>query len=212
MLIAVHAWPQSMQAAVDELRSCQAMTVIRVVTPATSNRLLARDLIRTALRETIAMFLDQPVASITLVSRPGQAIEVDSPLARLRVSVSHMPGMSAAAIGRNTAIGLDVMRIEPSAQEMPDWACVARDYLGPQVIACLQGALPTQRQATFVEAWTHFEACLKCLGLALTEWTPALAQRLATCRVMALSLPEDCRGAIAIPGRVAGATIHTRVS
>jgi hypothetical protein len=50
------------------------------------------------------------------------------------------------------------------------------------------------------------------LGLALTEWTPALAQRLATCRVMALSLPEDCRGAIAIPGRVAGTTIHTRVS
>jgi 4'-phosphopantetheinyl transferase len=210
--MAVHAWPQSMQAAVDELRSCQAMTVIRVVTPAMSNRLLARDLIRTALRETIALFLDQPVASIALVSRPGQAIEVDSPLARLRVSVSHMPGMSAAAIGRNTAIGLDVMRIESWTQEMPEWACVARDYLGPQMIACLQGASPMQRPVNFVEAWTHFEACLKCLGLALTEWTPALAQRLTTCRVMVLALPEDCRGAIAIPASFTSATIHTRAS
>lgn len=202
--VAVHAWPHGMQAAVDALRSRQAMAVISVATPATSDRVLARALIRTALRETIALFLGQPALSITLVSRPGQAIAVDSPLARLRVSVSHMPGMSVAAIGRDAAIGIDVMRIEPGAQEMPDWACVARDYLGPQASACLQRASPAQRPAAFVQAWAHFEARLKCLGLALTEWSPALAQRLATCRVMALALPDDCHGAIA--------TIQARVS
>ena len=74
-----------MQAAVDELRDCQAMTVISVATPATDERSLARALIRAALRETMAMFLDQPVASIALVTRPGQAIGVDSRLARLHV-------------------------------------------------------------------------------------------------------------------------------
>ena len=211
-LVAVHAWPQGMQAAVDELRDCQAMTVISVATPATGERSLARVLIRTALRETMAMFLDQPAAPIALVSRPGQAIGVDSRLARLHVSVSHMPGMSVAAIGRSGAMGLDVMRVEQDAAGMSDWARVALDYLGPTVSDTLQRTSPMQRPATFAQAWVHFEARLKCLGLELTEWTPALAQRLATCRVMALALPEDCRGAIAVPSRLAGATIHASAS
>ena len=190
-----------MQAAVDELRSCRAVTVISMATAPASNRLLARDLVRTALRETIAVFLNQPVESVALVSRPGQAIEVDSPGTRLRLSVSHLPGMSAAALSRGRAIGLDVMQVEPDAAGMPDRARVALDYLDPQVSACLQRASPTQRPAIFAEAWTHFEASLKCLGVALTEWTPALAQRLATCQVGALALPENCRGAIALPAR-----------
>lgn len=210
--VAVHAWPQGMQAAVDELRGSQAMAVISVATPATGERSLARALIRTALRETVAMFLDQPAASITLVSRPGQAIGVDSPLARLHLSVSHMPGMSVAAMGRAGAVGLDVMRVEQDAAEIFDWARVALDYLGPAVSGTLQRTPPGQRPADFARAWVHFEASLKCLGLALTEWTPALAQRLAACRVMALGLPEDCRGAIAVPACLAGATIHARVS
>lgn len=211
-LVAVHAWPQGMQAAVDELRSCQAMTVISVATPTTSNRLLASALIRTALREAIAMFLNQPVTSITLVSRPGQAIEVNSPLARLNVSVSHMPGMSVAAIGRTAAIGVDLMHVGQGAEEMADWAQVALDYLGPTVADFLQRTALAQRSAAFVQEWTRFEACLKCLGLAMTEWSPVLAQQLATCRVMALALPEDCRGAIAVPASFAGATIHARAS
>lgn len=211
-LVAVHAWPQGMQAAVGELRGSRAMAVISVATPATGERPLARALIRTALRETVAMFLDQPVGSITLVSRPGQAIGVESPLARLHLSVSHMPGMSVAAIGRVGAIGVDVMRVEQDAAAMSDWARVALDYLGPAALDALQRTPPMQRPPAFAQAWVHFEASLKCLGLALTEWTPALAQRLAACRVMALGLPEDCHGAIAVPFCLAGATIHARAS
>ena len=187
-----------MQLAVDELRYGRAMTVISVPTPATTNRWLARNLIRTAVRETLAVFLDQPAASITLVSRPGQAIWVDSPLARLQVSVSHMPGVSVAAIGRGAAIGVDVMHVDPGAEGMPDWARVALDYLGPTVTDLLQNTSHAQRPAAFAQAWTRFEAGLKCLGLALTEWSPVLEQQLAACRVMALALPENCRGAIAI--------------
>lgn len=199
-LVAVHAWPQSVQLAVDELRSDRAMTVISVPSPVTTNRLLARDLVRAALRQTLAAFLCQPLASITLVSLPGQAIRVDSPLARLHLSVSHMPGMSVAAISRGAAIGVDVMRVERDAAAMPDWARVALDYLGPTVSDRLQRTPPAQRPAAFAQAWTNFEACHKCLELGLTEWTPVLAQQLATCRDMALALPENCRGAIAING------------
>lgn len=196
--VAVHAWPQCMQQAVDELRSGRALTVISVPTPVTTNRLLARAFIRTALRETLAVFLDQPAAFITLVSRPGQSIGVDSHLARLSVSVSHMPGMSVAAIGRTAAIGVDLMPVGPGAEEMADWAQVALDYLGPTVADLLQRTAPAQRSAAFAREWTRFEACLKCLGLAMTEWSPVLAQQLATCRVMVLALPENCCGAIAI--------------
>ena len=197
-LVTVHAWPQRMQLAVDELRSSQALTVISVPAPATTDRSLARDLIRTALRETLGVFLDQPAAAITLVSHPGQAIRVDSPLARLQVSVSHMPGMSVTAIARGAVIGVDVMHIDQGVEKMPDWTGVALDYLGPEVTALLLRTAPAQRSAAFAREWTRFEACLKCLGSAMTEWTPVLARQLATCRVMALALPENCRGAIAI--------------
>ncbi|MEP6588187.1 MAG: 4'-phosphopantetheinyl transferase superfamily protein [Polaromonas sp.] len=199
-LMLVHAWPQGMQAAVDELRSFQALTVISVATPATAKRLLARDLVRTALRETLAVFLDQPAASVKLVSYPGQAIRVDFPLAHLNVSVSHAPGLSLAAIGRGAGagIGVDVMPVDRVDEEMPDWADVALDYLGPTVTGLLQRTSPAQRPVAFAQAWTRFEAGLKCLGLALTEWTPVLAQQLAACRVMALALPENCCGAIAL--------------
>ena len=196
--LVIHAWPQDMQRALDALGSDQAMTLISVPTPDTTSRLLARERIRAALRETLSVFLNQPAASITLVSHPGQAIGLDGSPARLQLSVSHMPTISVAAICRGGAIGVDVMQVDQSAEAMPDWARVALDYLGPTVAGLLQRAPPAHRPAAFTLAWTRFEASLKCLGMALTEWTPTLAQRLATCRVMPLALPENCRGAVAI--------------
>lgn len=174
------------------------MAVISVQMPGTPSRMVARERIRSSLRETLAVLLDQPAASIPLVSRPGQPIRLAWPFERLQVSVSHMPGMSVAAISRRGSIGLDVMYVDQSAEAMHDWARVALDYLGPTVTNALQCTGPTQRPVAFTQAWTRFEACLKCLGMPLTEWTPALAQQLAACRVMTLALPENCRGAVAI--------------
>ncbi len=199
--LVVHAWPQSLQLAVDELHACQRLTVISVPTPVTTSRLLARNLIRAALCETLAVFLGQPAASVRLVSHAGRAIRVDAlpaPLARLHVSLSHAPGMSVAAIGRGAAVGVDVMHVQRGAEGMSDWARVALDYLGPTTTVLLQRTSPEQLPAAFAQAWTRFEACLKCAGLALTEWTPVLEKRLASCRVMALALPENSRGSIAI--------------
>ena len=186
-----------MQQAVEALGSDQAMTLISVPTPDTTSRTLARERIRVALQETLAFYLGQPARSITLVSRPGQAIGLDGPHAHLQLSLSHMPAISVAAIRRCGAVGVDVMQFDPSAEKMPDWARVALDYLGPVVTDLLQRAPATQRPAAFAQAWTGLEACLKCLGLALTEWTPALAQHLATCRVRPLALPANYRGAVA---------------
>ena len=202
-LVAVHAWPQCIDMAVDELRSSQALTVISVPTPATTNRLQARELIRVALRETLAKFFNQPAASITLVSQPGRAIYVmNSPHGCLQVSVSHMPGMSLAAITKLTGVGVDLMQVDQDVKVMFDWthnwAQVALDYLGPVESGLLKSTPSSYRPTAFAEAWTRLEARLKCLGLALTEWTPILEKQLAACHVMALALPENYCGAIAI--------------
>ncbi len=195
--VPVRAWPQNQHLALADLRSSRALTVISVPTPATTNRLLARDLVRLALRQTLAAFLGQPVASITLVSHPGLPIRVDAPLARLHVSVSHMPGMSVAAISNGSGVGIDAMHVDYSAAGMADLAHVARDYLGPAVSDELQRLAPAQGPSAFAEAWTHQEARLKCLGMALTEWTPALQAQLAPCPATRLALPENYRGAVA---------------
>ena len=196
--VAVYAWPQQMPLAVDALRSNLGLTVISVATPATHDRLLARQLIRNALRTLVGKFLDRPAASIALVSHPGQGISLDFSVAQLHLSVSHMPSLSVAAISRRSAIGVDVMHVGGLAADMPDWALVALDYLGPAEAAQLHISSPAHRPAAFAEAWTRHEACLKCFGLELTEWTPALASQLASCQVMGLSLPDHCRGTVAI--------------
>ncbi|CAM3744196.1 4'-phosphopantetheinyl transferase superfamily protein [Polaromonas hydrogenivorans] len=187
-----------MKCAVDALGSWQALTVISVAMPATTDRSLARELVRTALCETLVAYLGPTAASLKLVSCPGQALRLDCHVAQLSVSLSHAPGFSLAAIGRQGRIGVDVMAADRAVEAMPDWADVARDYLGPAVTAWLQGLSPVRRPLAFAQAWTRLEACLKCQAMALTEWTPAVALQLAPCSVSALALPENYRGAIAI--------------
>ena len=196
-LVTVHAWPQHQWLAVQALRSAQAMTVISIATPATENRRVARSLVRSALREVLAVLLGQPAASIVLVSPHGHAIQVDSPICRLSLSISHSPGLSVAAICQGAAIGIDVMQIEAVSQGQTEWMRLAADYLGPRLTAKLLSTPPATFQSVFVQAWTDFEAALKCLGLDLTEWSPELASRLASCRVKALDLPDNYCGSIA---------------
>ena len=192
--VAVHTWPEQMALAVDALRSSAGLTAISVATPATHDRELARQRIRNVLHNVLGQFLKQPAASIALVSQPGHGISLDFHGAQLCISVSHMPGLSVAAISRRSAIGIDVMPVV----DMPDWAQVTLDYLGPVEAALLRFLSPARRPAAFAQAWTRHEACLKCFGLELTEWTPALASRLASCQVMPLRLSDDCCGTIAI--------------
>ena len=196
-LVAVFAWPKDQWLAVQALRSAQAMAVINIATPVTEKRQVARSLVRSALRETLAVLLGQPAASIALTSPPGGAIQVDSTLFQLSLSISHSPGMSVAAICQGAAIGIDVMQIEAVTLGHPERMRLASDYLGPQVTAELQSAPPATLSSAFAQAWTDFEAVLKCLGLGLTEWSPALATRLASCRILALDLPAGYCGSIA---------------
>lgn len=197
--VAVHAWPQAMPLALNELASAPGLTVIGITWPMPTSRPAARAGIRAALCATIAAFLGQPVSAITLRSVPGQPLALDSPCLGMGLSVSHETGISLAALHLHGAIGLDVVRVKQDA--LPDWKQVARDYLGPAAHDRLTRLAPAHRAAAFAQEWTLLEASLKCLGLALAEWTPALAQELASCHVRALDLPAPWCGALALPAQ-----------
>ena len=193
--LAVHAWPDGLAQALADLRSV-GMTVLSVPTPLTARRTDARHAIRHAIQHTLAAFLDGPAASVAVLSRPGQAPQVAAPGAGpVHLSISHLPSLSVAAISLRGAVGVDVVAV--GTQSLPDWADVARDYLGPLATKVLQQTPPNDRPAAFAHAWTALEACLKCLGLGLTEWTPGLAARLQACTVISLTLPAGSCGALA---------------
>lgn len=187
-----------MHLALDDLRSDQAFTVISVATPVTENRVQARTIIRIALRDTLAAFLGQSAESILLDSRPGQPVQLDPTWGGMHLSLSHMPGLSVAAISRVSAVGVDLMQVDRVVIETSDWRQMVRDYLGPSASDLLHNTPPAQRPGVFAEAWTRLESCLKCMGLPLTEWNPRLAQQLLNCHVMGLDLPESCCGSIAM--------------
>ena len=206
--VAVHIWPQQMALAVKALGSGPGLTVVGIATPAPHDRQLARQLVRCALRQLLGQFLDRPAASIALVSQPGQGIVLNLPGTQLRLSVSHMSGLSVAAVSCRSAVGVDVMEVGGLASDMPDWAQVAQDYLGPVQTALLHCTSTACRPAAFARAWTRFEASLKCCRLEMTEWTPDVADLLTSCQMMALSLPDGCCGTVAMAGQVAGQTIN----
>ena len=196
--VAVRGWPQDLSAAVQDLRSDLAVTVIGVATPMTTDRTLARALVRDAVVRTLEAALDQPAGSVKLVSRPGEAVAVEVVPGVFGLSFSHAPGWSIAAIRRGACVGVDLMRVEDGIEGDPDWMRLAHDYLGPQVTAVLQATAPAKRAVAFAKAWTRLEACLKCLGLALTEWSPALETQLRACQVMALDVSDAYSGSLAI--------------
>lgn len=195
--VRVHPWPEGASRVLEELRSARAWTALSVVTPDTTIRHAARECIRSALQEALGAWLGRPAASIALISAPGHAILLDLPGVRMGLSVSHAPGVTVAAVHVGGSIGIDVMRVDRHAEAMPDWENVAQDYLGPQAWRRIATLAPAQRGRAFAQAWTDWEAGLKCLGMGLTEWTPALEQRLASCTVRALELPQDYCGAVA---------------
>ncbi len=197
--VAAHAWPEDMPLALEALASAQGLAVIRIDWPGPTSRPTARAGIRAALCATVAAYLGQPVSTIALRSIPGQALVLDAPDLGMGLSISHEAGTSLAALHVHGAVGLDVLRVDQDA--LPDWAQVAHDYLGPAAHARLARRAPAHRAAAFAQEWSRLEACLKCLGVALTEWTPALAQELASCHVRALDLPAPWCGALALPAQ-----------
>ena len=166
-----------------------------LATPETNERSAARLIVRQALRETLSELVATDNQSLTLISQPGQPIRLAPPWSAIGISVSHEPGRSLVAINPNGPVGVDLMRI---ASAPTDCHTVSRDYLGPQSAAALARLPAEQRQYAFAQAWTRYEACLKCLTLELGEWTPERAERLQRCTLVNLDVPAGWVAAVAM--------------
>ena len=171
------------------------LLVISVVTPDSTLRDTARAQMRDALREVLSLQLGCAPESVVLQSIPGQPLRVEQPGhgQNIGLSISHEAGLSVAALRRNGPVGVDILRIAPAF----DWQAVACDYLGPQAVRRIASLPDPEQLLAFAREWTRLEAGLKCLGLGLQEWNPALRQRLENCRVIELELPSELCGSVA---------------
>jgi 4'-phosphopantetheinyl transferase len=173
-----------------------SLFIIAVPTPRTNLRGQARELVRDALRASLGRLLGCAPEAVPLEIEPGQAPALMLPNASIHLSISHEAGLSLAVMRVGGRIGIDLMALDDTA--LPDQQALARDYLGPRMAATLDGTPAPQRQAAFARAWSSHEACLKCLGMPLQEWSPALATRMRSCRLVEIALPSNYIGMAAL--------------
>ncbi|MGK5010586.1 4'-phosphopantetheinyl transferase family protein [Janthinobacterium sp. MDB2-8] len=162
---------------------CSGDGVLVIGVAAVLPRTEARQRIRAAMRAAAAQWLNLAIDAITLESMPGQPPRLLLAGRAAGLSFSHDEGLSLAAISLHGAVGIDVMRV----QEIPDWANLARDYLGPQVAQELAACPAALRPAALAQAWTAREAALKCTGLQLMEWDRAALN----CHLQAVETPQN---------------------
>jgi len=172
------------------------------------DRETARSAIRAALLEALAVCFGIDAGRIELYSPEGIApwamIDAGGGPCRVPLAISHDGDLSVAAFSTDGgAVGIDVTRIVP----VPDWAPVARDYLGPVAEQDLAALPAGERDTAFAQAWSEHEARLKCLGLQLDEWRAERAPLLAACRCQALALPAGYAGYLAQAAAAAAAAI-----
>ncbi len=192
--INVHPWPETQRAAVADLDTGQAITVISVVTQNSTMRETGRQLIRSALRAVLGKHLYLSPETVPLSSADRHAPALTLQGHTIGLSVSHVAGLTLAAIHRRGPIGIDIMRIEA----LPDWEPVAINYLGRHAHQRILAIIPSQRSLAFGREWTRVEACLKCLGLGLVEWNNLLERQINRCETIELAMPAGLAGSVAI--------------
>lgn len=178
----------------DRLLETDKILAVAIETPATRLRERARSMVRTKMRTLLADKLGAAAGTFRLISQPGHPIRLAPPWSHVGLSVSHEPGCSVMAIHLDGPIGIDLLRL---GTPLPDIAAVSRDYLGPAATAALAALAGDRQQTEFARAWCRFEAKLKCLGLPLSEWSPAQEARLAACSLTDLPMPPGWAAAIA---------------
>lgn len=157
---------------------------------------------RAFLRELLAGYLRTAPEQVPLRFSPGEAPSVAASWqgTRLSISMSYSTDVALIALCPGARIGIDVTTVAP----MPDWAQVARLYLGPESLSHLTAIDDVGRDQMFALAWAEMEARSKCLGLGLQEWSAARQQRLqertmqlSTCEVAGAGSGQRCVVAVA---------------
>lgn len=191
-----------------EARAIPEVRVFAVTTAADATRAIARQLVRARLWRALDPAGGGVLMPPLLRAFAGQAPRLAPPYQAIGVSISHARGLSLLALREGGAIGVDLMRDDETPGEL---LAIARDYLGPDATRALAALPPTRRATAFAVAWTSFEARLKCLGLPLREWTPAVEQAIAACPTRPLCVPAGWTAAVAVGLEEAAAAVHGNV-
>ena len=173
----------------------QNMIVIAVRTVPTTLRFQARKLIRIAIRQVIAKKLACQYTEVKFISELGQSLKLAQPRQNIGLSISHESGLSLAAINMHGRVGVDLIDIKtiPNKSEIDT---LALEYLGAELAEYLSHLSCEEQNHAFAQAWTEFEARLKCQEKSLTEWIPSSALQRNTLAVRSLSLPESYIGTV----------------
>lgn len=192
--ISVPLWPDA------ALPPDARLIVIGLPTSPDAPRERSRLQLRRVLREVLTARLGLTLDVVPLHTTPGCAPGLRAPYAHIGLSFAHEAGLSLLAISFDGTVGVD---LTPLSAVPPDWADVARDYLGPGVTERLGRIADDRAAAAFAAEWSAMEARRKCAGLALAEWQgdAALPPMFAT----PLALPSGWVGSLARPFSVARA-------
>ncbi|MDI1300175.1 hypothetical protein [Methylotenera sp.] len=190
--LSVFEWPND----AGKLSLENGLLVIALKTPPTMQRQEARQLIRLAIQEVLALLLYCDVSEIDLLSQAGQAVKLLNAQHNIGLSISHEVGLSLVAINMYGAVGVDVMAIS-SVPEDAELRTLAIEYFGVKAAELILSKPTREHKEAFAMAWTKFEAGLKVRGEALVEWSAARDEKLKSIPVCRLALGDGYIGAIA---------------
>ena len=189
--LAVYFWPDS----AGSIPNKKNLIVIAVRTLPTTIRFQARKQIRMAIQHVLAEKLSCQYTEVKFISELGQSLKLTQPRQNIGLSISHESGLSLAAINMQGRVGVDLINIKtiPNKSEIET---LALEYLGAGVADSLSHLSFEEQNRAFAQAWTEFEARLKCQEKNLTEWIPSNATQLNTLAARSLSLPENYIGSV----------------
>jgi len=189
--LTVNFWPDCVANTVIE----HDLFVIAVRTPQTTLRDEARQKIRAALTEVLAIKLACPPQELVFISTPGQALKLLHSSYDIGLSISHESGLSVAAVNMQGNVGVDVM-LNSSIPNGDEMLTLARDYFGIEQALTIEQLPEALQSAAFIHSWVKLEARLKCLEIDLVEWSGARDSQ-ANVSTYFLNLPDGYTGVVA---------------
>ena len=114
------------------------------------------------------------------------------------LSISHVDALSIAVVGLPQKLGVDLAHVDQAPHDREALLRLTHDYLGPDTAHMLRACPENEWPLAFVKYWARWEAGLKCHGLELQEWTPALQTKVNPCDFLWLDLQPPLVGCLAI--------------
>lgn len=169
------------------------LALLLLTFPAGTLRVHARQLVRQALRETLAGLLAWPPEEVVLTEGP-RGPRLEGVAREIGISLSYAGDRALIGLAEGRALGVDVVRIEP----IPEAGMLARLYLPASASLALRAAPPEMQATSFAQGWAAMEACSKCLGLPLAEISAGRELALKGCQLVDCEQLDGCRMAVAV--------------